>query len=226
MVRATITRIAWLALWAHFGWSEGARQFRDPGAAYALAVVLLILGVILADVLWIPQIAGSLGARMRGRAVGTMLGAPRSAAIVSPEVDQPTPAAGIVQQDAGGVRGGSGAAAPSPRVSVHPESHPTAGLAGEAPPPPAAAPAAPPAAPAPLVLPDVSRARPPVPPLVVGPPPEGYATGISLVRQSNGKTEGKIVELNPQHKIARADLLRWAAEGWQGIEAIPPEYLE
>jgi len=227
VIRTTATRIAWLALWAHFGWAEGARLFRDPGAAYAAAVVLLIAGVILADVLWLPQIAGSLAMRIRGRepqVFGTRLGAPRSAAIVSPEVDSPTPAAYTAPAAAAASHAESTSAAPSPRESLGPESAPTVGLAGEALPQPAEAPPAPLVMPAPPRPPGVSRAQPPHPPLTVNPPP-GFSTGMTLVRQTNGKVEGKIIELDPAHKILRADILRWAAEGWQGIEAIPPEYL-
>src|SRR5438445_330037 len=95
MIRGLLLRITWLVLWAHLGWTEGRRVTNDPGIAYGVAVALLILGVILADALWLPQIEQSLAMRFRrGGTVGpaSAVGAPRSAPFSAPEVDQPTPA--------------------------------------------------------------------------------------------------------------------------------------
>ena len=193
--------------------------------AYAVAVALLIVGVIAADVLWLPQIAGSLAERMRGRAGRTTLAGPRSGAISAPEVDRPTPAAYVGPADvalAQPAEGPLSVATPSP---VPPEFSPSELLGGEAPPIPAGARSVSGAG---LVLP-----RPPIvapslasyPPGGANPPP-GFAMGVTLTRQQNGQSQGKIVELDPARKIRQVDILRWQGEGWLGVEAIPPEFIE
>ena len=51
--------------------------------------------------------------------------------------------------------------------------------------------------------------------------------GLTLVREREGKVvAGKIIELDPQRKITRGEIARWQGEGWLGVEAIPPEFIE